>query len=137
MPKIKHIAMTTSDPDKVASFYKEVFGMEEVGRSGDSHVFLSDGDLNFTIRSCKTSDAVDVGAQGAGFSGIHHIGFLVEDVEDYVAKLEKAGGRRLTPAKAAGAESGIGQGPNPVEAKVTGPDGVVIDISTAGWVGIS
>ena len=137
MPKIKHIAMTTSDPDKAASFYKEVFGMEEVGRSGDSHVYLSDGELNLTIRSCKDSDAVDVGEQGAGFSGIHHIGFLVEDVEGFVAKVQEAGGKRLTPAMADRAESGYVPGPSNVEAKVTGPDGVVIDVSTAGWLGIS
>ncbi len=137
MPKIKHIAMTTEDPDKVASFYKKVFGMEEVGRSGDSHVFLSDGDLNLTIRSFKTADAVDVGAQGAGFSGIHHIGFLVNDVEDYIDRLQEEGGARLTPPKTPGAEAGFNPGPNYAEAKVTGPDGVVIDISTAGWLGIS
>ena len=39
MPKIKHIAMTAKDPQKVAAFYMELFGMEEVGRSGDSHVY--------------------------------------------------------------------------------------------------
>ena len=57
MAKIKHIALTTYDLDKVASFYKEVFGMEEMGRSGSTHVYLSDGELNLTIRECKKSDA--------------------------------------------------------------------------------
>ncbi len=66
MAKIKHIALTTYDLEKVASFYKEVFGMEEMGRSGSTHVYLSDGDLNLTIRECKKSDAADVGEQGAG-----------------------------------------------------------------------
>jgi hypothetical protein len=71
MAKIKHIALTTHDIDKVASFYKDVFGMEEVGRSGSTHVYLSDGDLNLTIRSCKKSNDPDVGEQGENFSGIH------------------------------------------------------------------
>jgi catechol 2,3-dioxygenase-like lactoylglutathione lyase family enzyme len=137
MPKIKHIALTTGDPDKVAAFYKEVFGMEEVGRSGDTHVYLSDGDLNLTIRTCKDNDAVDVGEQGAGFSGIHHIGFLVEDVEGFVAKVQNSGGTRLTPPMTDRVESGYTPGPSDVEAKVTGPDGVVIDVSTTGWLGIS
>ena len=32
MAKIKHIAYTTTDPDKVAAFFMETLGMEEVGR---------------------------------------------------------------------------------------------------------
>ena len=34
MAKIKHIALTTKDPSKVAEFYKEAFEMVEVRRSG-------------------------------------------------------------------------------------------------------
>ena len=60
MAKIKHIALTTHDLEKVASFYKEVFGMAEVGRGGSTHIYLSDGDLNLTIRACKKSDDLDV-----------------------------------------------------------------------------
>ena len=32
MAKIKHIAIATQEPDKVASFYREVFDLEMVGR---------------------------------------------------------------------------------------------------------
>ena len=32
MPKIKHIALTTADPDATARFYIDVFGMKEVGK---------------------------------------------------------------------------------------------------------
>ena len=38
MPKIKHIAMTAKDPQKVADFYMELFDMKEVGRSGNIHI---------------------------------------------------------------------------------------------------
>src|SRR5262245_26211621 len=31
MVKIKHIAIRTPDPEKTAAFYKEVFGLKEVG----------------------------------------------------------------------------------------------------------
>ena len=31
MPRIKHIALTTKDPAKVAAFYKEAFGLRESG----------------------------------------------------------------------------------------------------------
>ena len=56
MAKLKHIALTTHELEKVASLYKDVFEMEEVGRSGATHIYLSDGEMNLTIRACKTSD---------------------------------------------------------------------------------
>jgi predicted enzyme related to lactoylglutathione lyase len=137
MAKIKHIALTSNDPEKVASFYKEVFGLEEVGRGSSGHVMLSDGDLNLTIRKPKKSGDADVGTQGADFSGFHHIGFVVEDIEEYAAKVERAGGERLTPAEPsrAGGRSNRGPGPSNAEIKLSGPDGVILDISAGGWLG--
>jgi catechol 2,3-dioxygenase-like lactoylglutathione lyase family enzyme len=139
MAKIKHIALTTHNLEKVASFYKDVFGMEEVGRCGTTHVYLSDGDLNLTIRACKKSDDPDVGAQGEDFSGIHHIGFVVDDIAECTNRMELAGATRLTPLKAEGERlsSRGSQGPRNAEVKLSGPDGVIIDISEFGWVGNS
>src|SRR5262245_63488140 len=97
MAKIKHIALTTHDLEQVASFYKNVFGMTEVGRGGSTHIYLSDGDLNLTIRACKKSDDPDVGEQGENFSGIHHIGFVVDNVPECADRMEQAGATRLTP----------------------------------------
>src|SRR5262249_8235744 len=91
MAKIKHRALTTHDLEKVASFYKDVFGMAEVGRGGSTHIYLSDGDLNLTIRACKKSDDPDVGEQGEDFSGIHHIGFVVDNVPACAERMEEAG----------------------------------------------
>ena len=52
MARIKHIAIRTPDPEKTAAFYKEVFGLEEVGlaRAG---VYLSDGYINLAILKSK------------------------------------------------------------------------------------
>jgi catechol 2,3-dioxygenase-like lactoylglutathione lyase family enzyme len=99
MAKIKHIALTTHDLEKVASFYKDVVGMAEVGRGGSTHIYLNDGDLNETIRACKKSDAPDVGGQGEDFSGIHHIGFIVDNVLECAERMERAGATRLSPSK--------------------------------------
>jgi glyoxylase I family protein len=139
MAKIKHIAPTTHDLEKVASFYKDVFGMAEVGRGGSTHIYLSDGDLNLTIRACKKRDDPDVGEQGEDFSGIHHIGFIVDNVLECAETIEQAGATRLTPLEAAGrhGHSGRGQRPSHAEVKLSGPDGVVIDISACGWLGNS
>ena len=95
MVKIKHRAYTTTDPDKVAAFYVETLGMKEVGRGSGGHVYLSDGELNMTIRKCKAGDDADVGEQGANFSGLHHIGFVVDNVEESAEKMEKAGAKKM------------------------------------------
>ena len=139
MAKIKHIALTTHDLEQVASFYKDVFGMAEVGRGGSTHIYVSDGDLNLTIRACKQSGDADVGEQGENFSGIHHIGLVADNVPACAEKMEQAGATRLTPVAAAGSRSQTERGPRPsqAEVKLSGPDGVIIDISEFGWLGNS
>ena len=136
MAKIKHIALTTHDLETVASFYKNVFGMAEVGRGGSTHIYLSDGDLNLTIRACKKSDDPDVGEQGEDFSGIHHIGFQVESLEAIAERLATAGAPRRDDVNQA---LGVGgrQAHGNVEVKYGGPDGVMLDVSETGWVGTS
>lgn len=139
MAKIKHVALTTHDLEKVAAFYTDVFGMAEVGRAGSTHIYLSDGDLNLTIRACKKRHDPDVGAHGEDFSGMHHIGFVVDNVLECAERMEQAGATRLTPREATGRRnpSGTGQRPSNAEIKLSGPDGVIIDISECGWLGNS
>ncbi|MBM3226613.1 MAG: VOC family protein, partial [Candidatus Tectomicrobia bacterium] len=96
MPKIKHIALTTQNPDKVAAFYKEAFDMQEVRRSPNGAVFLTDGYINLAILNWKTAKDADVGVNGPNFSGIHHFGFEVDTLEETAEKLEKVQAQRLS-----------------------------------------
>jgi catechol 2,3-dioxygenase-like lactoylglutathione lyase family enzyme len=105
MPRIRHIALTTKEPGKVAAFYKEAFGMQEIRRAPNGAVFLTDGYLNLAILNWKTEKSADVGANGPNYSGIHHFGFEVEDLEDAAAKLERA-----RPATRGKAGAGYGDG---------------------------
>ena len=134
MAKIKHIALTTQDPDKVASFYKEAFGLEEIRRSPNGAVFLTDGYINLAILNWKTEKDADVGANGPDYSGIHHLGFQVEDLEEACAKLNNVEAKQLTQKD--GLDTAMGpRGPRNFEMKWAGPDDVVIDISHTGWAG--
>jgi len=93
MPKIKHIALSTQDVDKTAKFYMDVFGMKEIAKldgPGAKGYYLSDGDLNLAILNFK-SDAVAGAERGKAWSGIHHIGFQVESLEEIAEKLKAAG----------------------------------------------
>jgi catechol 2,3-dioxygenase-like lactoylglutathione lyase family enzyme len=139
MPKIKHIAISSQDPDKTAQFYKEVFGMEEVGKIDNpntSGYYLSDGDLNLAILHFK-NDIVAGVERGKEYSGIHHIGFQVEDIDDITARLAAADSK---PRDDINRALGVGMGGSRhanVEVKYTAPDGVTVDVSQVGWVGTS
>ena len=138
MAKIKHIAIATQDPDKTARFYKEVFGLQEVGRVDNENAeghYLSDGNVNLAILRFK-NDVVAGEEFGAAYSGFHHIGFEVEDTAATDAKLRKASSAPRSDINAAlNSRTGGGHGGKNVELKYSGPDGVIIDISHTGWVG--
>lgn len=128
MARIKHIAIRTSDPEKTAAFYQEVFGLKRVGL-GRNGVYLSDGYINLAILKCRPEKE-----GGGGKIGIEHFGFQVEDVEETLAQLNRLGGRPLTdrvdvtPADASNPQSYY-------EIKCLGPDDQIVDISGSGWVG--
>jgi len=107
MPKIKHIALSTQDVKKTAKFYIETFGMKQVGKiddPGTSGVFLTDGDLNLAILNFKNDAAAGV-ERGKGFSGIHHIGFQVENLEAIADRLTSAGRAAVTTSRRRSASS--------------------------------
>src|SRR5258707_3339892 len=81
MARIKHIALTTKEPAKVADFYKAAFGLKELRRSPNGAVFLSDGHINLAILNTKGDGSLDMGAHGPHFTGIHHFGFEVDDLD--------------------------------------------------------
>jgi len=96
MPQLRHVAITTHDVEKTAKFYIDVFGMKEMGKINDpgtTGCFLSDGVMNLAILHFKNDQAAGV-ERGAGFKGIHHIGFEVEDMATIQEKLAAAGSTR-------------------------------------------
>ena len=136
MARIKHIALTTKDPAKVADFYKEAFGFQEIRRSPSGAVFLTDGHINIAILNFKTEKDADVGAHGSNFSGIHHFGVAVDDLDTASKKLEAAHATPLTQKADLNRAMAPGTHRN-FEMKWAGPDGVVFDISHTGWDGTS
>jgi catechol 2,3-dioxygenase-like lactoylglutathione lyase family enzyme len=139
MPKIKHIAISTQDVDKTAKFYIDVFGMQEIAKidsPGAKGYYLSDGDLNLAILNFK-NDVVAGVERGKEYSGIHHIGFQVESLEEIADRLAAAGSQ---PRDDVNRALGVGvehRGHGNVEVKYSGPDGVMLDVSQTGWVGTS
>ena len=124
--KLRHIAISTKDPEKTAAFYKDVFGFEEVGRTDTplaKGIYLSDGDLNMAVLTFRTDQL----GRGLDYVGIHHFGIHVADPEDTYAKLAAAGAPQKTERPT--------ESTSFFEVKFLGPDGVVIDVAERGWVG--
>ncbi len=112
---------------------KEIAKIDGPGARG---YYLSDGDINLAILNFK-NDAVAGVERGAGWSGIHHIGFQVESLEAITERLKAAGS---TPREDINQALGVGQGEprhSNVEVKYRGPDDVTVDVSETGWVGTS
>ena len=120
MAKIRHIAISTENPEETAAWYKEVFGLVEVGKS-PAGVYLSDGEINFAVLRIRSKDNPNEIERG-----VSHFGFMVEDPEALYEKLRENGAQRL-PDVAVGSQY--------FEVKWQGPDGVTIDVSEHGWIG--
>ena len=137
MPQIKHIAIATQNADETAKFYKEVFGLQEIAKldsDNASGYYLSDGNINMAVLNFK-NDQVAGSEYGTGFSGIHHIGFEVESLEEIAKKLESAGSSTRDEINQALGVGMPGNRHSYVEVKYSGPNGEIIDVSETGWVG--
>src|SRR5690606_27175661 len=90
--------------------------------------------INLAILRFK-NDQVAGTERGTGWSGIHHIGFQVEDLAQIEASLAASGVARPRADinEALGLNQGGGHGN--VEVRYIGPDNVNFDVSQTGWVG--
>ena len=139
MAQIRHIAIQTQDEEATKNFYVENFGLKVVRKlqsERTSGYFLTDGHINLAILHFK-NDVVAGAERGQGWSGIHHIGFQVDDLDEMKEKLENSSARPRDDINAAlgigaaGAPAGHGN----VEMRYLGPDNVNFDISETGWMG--
>jgi catechol 2,3-dioxygenase-like lactoylglutathione lyase family enzyme len=131
--RIRHIAFASDHPGKAAEFYKSNFGFKELSRFGldpdkpdearrPSGVFLTDGAINIAI--LKFAD--DQLGKGLDYTGLHHFGVVVEDVEAWMAKFKEMGVPRVPYDPPPNGQA---------EFKFRGPDGVVFDITGHPWAG--
>jgi len=121
--KLRHIAVTVPDMETAASFYEKTFEMRRVHQS-EIAILLSDGVVSLAILKFKT-DTQAGDERGKDFHGLHHMGFVVEDIEESSKRIEDNGGRyhmRL-PNTPEGAS----------EIKFRDPNGVVFDIVTTDY----
>ena len=127
MAKLRHIAIAAKDPDAMADFYVKAFDFKIV-RSNDGPLayghHLSDGTIDLAILRFKTDQL----GRGMDYTGLHHFGVLVEDV-DKAAKKSRALAASTTwikprPSGSAGSRSSS-----------TAPRGILFDVAEHPWTG--
>jgi catechol 2,3-dioxygenase-like lactoylglutathione lyase family enzyme len=84
MGKLRHIAIAVPDTDETAKFYEQAFGMTRV-RQSSSSVMLTDGVISLAILDNRNSH------EALGHLGLHHVGFIADDVGESAAKAEQCG----------------------------------------------
>lgn len=115
MAKIRHLAIKAEDPERLARFYAEVFGMEILSRDDDRDVvYLTDGDLCLALLPTR----------GKVKPGLVHFGFHIEDFDETSAKLEKAG---------VGKPQARPNNPPYAETRGVDPEGNLFDLSVHGF----
>jgi len=90
MARIRHIAIQTQDEEATKRFYVENFGLKVVRKldsARTSGYFLTDGHINLAILRFK-NDVIAGAERGKGWSGIHHIGFQVESLDETIAEIQ-------------------------------------------------
>jgi catechol 2,3-dioxygenase-like lactoylglutathione lyase family enzyme len=84
MGKLRHIAIAVPNADETAKFYEQAFGMKRV-RESVSAVMLTDGVISLAILNNQTSH------EALGHTGLHHVGFITENVDQAAAQAEQSG----------------------------------------------
>ena len=84
MGKLRHIAIAVPNADGTAKFYEQAFGMKRV-RESASAIMLTDGVVSLAILNNQTSH------EALGHNGLHHVGFITDDVDETAAQAEKSG----------------------------------------------
>lgn len=111
---IRHIALYTPNPQRMADFYCKVFDMKEIEKTDRSSIFVSDGYFNLALLYQRKEEPM----------GLNHFGFHVKSNEEMQIRAERAGVRRgaARPERIPFAEY-----------RVHDPEGNGIDISQKGW----
>ena len=134
--KLKHVAIAAADPDKSAQFFVDVMGWRIAGKIDSRNArgyYVTDGSINIALLNFKNIPAA--GREfPADYTGLHHIGFQCDDLDEIVERFEQSG---FAPRHDVNIAQGLGMNPHKdnAEYKMCGPEGVMIDVSVRGWAG--
>lgn len=114
MARIRHIAIFSDDPARLAEFYTDVFDMKVSGKSKEGAVWMTDGYMDIALLPRRNELAPE---------GVHHFGITIDldEKERVFRRLKERGHERMRPPP----------GRPYVEDAVKDADGNKFDISTS------
>jgi catechol 2,3-dioxygenase-like lactoylglutathione lyase family enzyme len=140
MGKLRHIAFISKQPKVLSDFYQKHFGFEECKIFPSGSRMVIDPLFNLAFLQSRGDEAGAVvgthradGAELERQSGIHHYGFLVDDLNAAVSKLPASLERGASPQVSAGV--GGPEGARPAEMRFIDPWGNNVDLSSRGFLG--
>lgn len=115
MAKLRHIAIKTKSPQKLAKFYEDVFDLKVMHTDATGAIFMTDGYFNLALLKNRGDGTP---------SGINHFGFEIESLPEIEQRLkaydEPVTGRAVEREFA--------------EKRTMDPDGNQIDLSEHGFL---
>jgi catechol 2,3-dioxygenase-like lactoylglutathione lyase family enzyme len=139
MGKLRHIAFISQEPKKLSDFYQKYFGFEECKVFPSGSRMVIDPLFNLAFLQRAAVEGAVAGTHRADGSekeltiGIHHYGFMVDNLDKAVAKLPANLTRGTTPQVSAGV--GGEEGARPAEVRFLDPWGNNVDLSSRGFLG--
>lgn len=129
MNNIRHVGIHTKNPRATADFFIDAFGMIEVAfGEDDDWGIISDGYVNLTLLG------FEVDRYGGGYSGLHHIGFHVKNLDETHKRILDCGGSECSSWNETYGNS-EGTPDNWVgEKKYMDPNGIALDVNPSGWL---
>lgn len=117
--RIRYLAYLTETPSELAAFYQRHFALEDLGRSKEGDVSLTDGyfNLSFIKRRAELNET-------RTNTGLHHIGIAVDGPDEASSVKERY--HALQPNFPIIAEHG---GPHFGDFRIFDPEGVAISVS--------
>ncbi len=120
MSQLNYLAIMCDDPGQMRDWYERWFGFEELNRTAEGTIYITDG--HFNVGLLKRGAAVGEEIQNRG---LHHYGFQIESILEVERNLEDF-------------DSSIRIERRPkedpyAEYRIRDPEGVIVDLSEKGY----
>jgi catechol 2,3-dioxygenase-like lactoylglutathione lyase family enzyme len=120
MPQLNYLAIMCDDPATMRDWYQRWFGFEELNRTPQGALYLTDGHFNLAL--LKRGSAIGEAKQDRG---LHHFGFQIDDIMEIERNLED-----FDPSIRI--ERRPKEDPY-AEYRIVDPEGIILDLSEKGY----
>ncbi len=120
MSQLNYLAIMCEDPERMQSWYRRWFGLEEFNRTAAGTVYMTDGHMSIGLLKRGAAPGEDNRELG-----VHHFGFQIDDIRDVERNLEE-----FDPAIRI--ERRPSEDPY-AEYRLTDPEGIIVDLSERGY----